>query len=82
MTTARGRCGNFCCRTWMPLQQHDRRPRATVPDPHVTPSPTSWTRWTGELSGGPMESGHNMAQDTPDELASCLVDFMNLDQVM
>ena len=35
-----------------------------------------WRRWTSELSGGPIESGHHMAEDAPDELAARLTGFL------
>jgi len=35
-----------------------------------------WKLWTTELSGGPIDSGHHVAEDAPDELAARLADFL------
>ncbi len=35
-----------------------------------------WQPWTTDLSGGPIDSGHHVAEDAPDELAARLVDFL------
>ena len=35
-----------------------------------------WRPWATELSGGPIDSGHHVAEDAPEELASRLVDFL------
>ena len=29
-----------------------------------------WRRWATDLTGGPIDSGHHMAEDAPDELAA------------
>jgi len=34
-----------------------------------------WRPWTTALSGGPIESGHHVAEDAPDVLASRLAGF-------
>ncbi|MDQ3053517.1 MAG: alpha/beta hydrolase [Actinomycetota bacterium] len=36
-----------------------------------------WKPWTTELTGGPIDSGHHVAEDAPDELASRLVAFLS-----
>ncbi len=35
-----------------------------------------WRPWTTELSGGPVESGHHLAEEAPEELAARLADFL------
>jgi len=35
-----------------------------------------WKPWASALSGGSVESGHHMAEDTPDELAARLGEFL------
>jgi len=36
-----------------------------------------WTGWTTDLrAGGPVDSGHHMAEDAPEELAAALVPFL------
>jgi haloacetate dehalogenase len=35
-----------------------------------------WRNWTDDLRGGPIESGHHMAEDAPDDLATRLIDFL------
>jgi len=35
-----------------------------------------WRPWTTDLRGGPIESGHHVAEDAPEELASRLADFL------
>ncbi len=35
-----------------------------------------WEPWTTELSGGPIESGHHVAEDAAEELATRLADFL------
>lgn len=35
-----------------------------------------WEPWTTRLTGGPIDSEHNMAEDSPDELASHLTRFL------
>lgn len=35
-----------------------------------------WERWTTELTGSPIDSGHHMAEDAADELASHLTRFL------
>lgn len=35
-----------------------------------------WEPWTTQLDGGPVESGHHMAEDAPDELARRLSRFL------
>ncbi len=36
-----------------------------------------WRPWVaGPLTGGPIESGHHMAEDAPDQLAARLIDFL------
>ena len=38
-----------------------------------------WRNWTTDLRGGrPIDSGHHMAEDAPDELASALVDLLRM----
>ena len=35
-----------------------------------------WRPWTTELSGGPIDSGHHVAEDAPEELAARLSHFL------
>lgn len=35
-----------------------------------------WRLWTTDLRGGPIESGHHMAEDAPEQLATELITFM------
>lgn len=35
-----------------------------------------WAPWTTDLTGGPIESGHHVAEDAPDELADHLSTFL------
>jgi haloacetate dehalogenase len=35
-----------------------------------------WRPWTTELSGSPIDSGHHMAEEAPDELSAELVRFL------
>lgn len=35
-----------------------------------------WESWATELSGGPIDSGHHMAEDAPEALAARLVAFL------
>lgn len=35
-----------------------------------------WRSWTHTVRGAPIESGHHIAEDAPDELASALLDFL------
>ncbi|MDQ3735295.1 MAG: alpha/beta hydrolase, partial [Actinomycetota bacterium] len=35
-----------------------------------------WKPWTTDLTGGPIDSGHHMAEDAPQELAARLADFL------
>jgi haloacetate dehalogenase len=35
-----------------------------------------WAPWTPDLRGGPIESGHHMAEDAPEELAAALAAFL------
>jgi haloacetate dehalogenase len=35
-----------------------------------------WRRWTHDVRGGPIDSGHHMAEDAPDELAARLIAFL------
>jgi haloacetate dehalogenase len=35
-----------------------------------------WESWTTELSGGPIDSGHHVSEDAPEELARRLDDFL------
>jgi len=35
-----------------------------------------WRPWTTELSGGPIASGHDIAEDAPEELAARLSHFL------
>jgi haloacetate dehalogenase len=36
-----------------------------------------WADWTADLrGGGPIDSGHHMAEEAPDELAAALIDFL------
>jgi haloacetate dehalogenase len=35
-----------------------------------------WRPWTTDLHGGPIDSGHHMAEDAPDELARQLNAFL------
>jgi haloacetate dehalogenase len=32
-----------------------------------------WRPWAGDLHGGPIESGHHMAEDAPEALAAALI---------
>jgi haloacetate dehalogenase len=35
-----------------------------------------WRPWAPDLRGGPIESGHHMAEEAPDALAAALLDFL------
>lgn len=35
-----------------------------------------WRAWSSDLRGGPIESGHHMAEDAPEQLASELITFL------
>jgi haloacetate dehalogenase len=35
-----------------------------------------WRPWAGDLRGGPIDSGHHMAEDAPEELAARLREFL------
>jgi haloacetate dehalogenase len=35
-----------------------------------------WRPWAPDLRGGPIESGHHMAEDAPEQLAATLADFL------
>jgi haloacetate dehalogenase len=35
-----------------------------------------WRDWAADLRGGPVESGHHMAEEAPDEVAAALRDFL------
>jgi haloacetate dehalogenase len=35
-----------------------------------------WREWAGEVSGAPIESGHHMAEEAPEELAGALLEFL------
>lgn len=36
-----------------------------------------WRDWADDLrGGGPIESGHHMAEEAPDELAAALIEFL------
>lgn len=35
-----------------------------------------WRPWAGQLEGGPVASGHHMAEDAPEELATRLRAFL------
>ena len=35
-----------------------------------------WTPWAPDLRGGPIGSGHHLAEEAPEELAAALVDFL------
>ena len=40
---------------------------------------TIWADWTTDLrGGGPIDSGHHMAEDAPEELAAALVPFLGM----
>jgi haloacetate dehalogenase len=36
-----------------------------------------WRSWTTELTGGPIASGHHVAEDNPAELSDRLIDFFS-----
>lgn len=35
-----------------------------------------WKAWATDVRGGPVESGHHMAEEAPDELAAKLIAFL------
>ncbi len=38
-----------------------------------------WRNWTTDLRGGPIDSGHHIAEDALDQLADELIPFLNID---
>jgi haloacetate dehalogenase len=40
---------------------------------------TIWADWTTDLrGGGPINSGHHMAEEAPDDLAAALIPFLQM----
>jgi haloacetate dehalogenase len=35
-----------------------------------------WAKWADDLRGSPIESGHHMAEDAPEELSAALAQFL------
>jgi haloacetate dehalogenase len=35
-----------------------------------------WRRWADDVRGAPIDSGHHMAEEAPDQLAAALSDFL------
>ena len=36
-----------------------------------------WEPWAAELRGGPVESGHHVVEEAPDELAAMIAEFLD-----
>ena len=49
---------------------------AGIPDEGGTSPLETWRDWADDVSGGPVDSGHYLAEEAPEETLGALMDFL------